>query len=113
MYIRSKLFEGKTDKEAEHYNTKYSIEPLSEELKNIIKNPKSSTEKKKLGHPPQNNLIAKNFDVLPEKKEMSAKPFLLKSWDECTDLWYKKDDKFERPKAAVSCKIYTNDCLWV
>ena len=26
------------------------------------------------------------------------------------DLWYQKDDKFERPKSQVSMKIYTNDC---
>ena len=38
---------------------------------------------------------------------------LLMRWPECTDLWYKKDDKFERPKSIVNYKLYTNDCLWM
>jgi secreted Zn-dependent insulinase-like peptidase len=25
-------------------------------------------------------------------------------------LWYKKDDKFERPKSIITMKIYTGDC---
>jgi len=34
---------------------------------------------------------------------------LLKTWDD-TEVWYKKDDKFKRPKGIVNFKIYTNDC---
>ena len=64
--------------------------------------------KKKLGLPPANNLIPKNFDILEKNELYSVKPTLLKQWED-TDLWYKKDDKFERPKAIVSMKIYTND----
>lgn len=36
---------------------------------------------------------------------------MLQQWND-TDLWYKKDDKFERPKAIVNLKIYTNDCMF-
>ena len=25
-------------------------------------------------------------------------------------MWYKKDDKFDRPKSMVSMKVYTKDC---
>ena len=25
------------------------------------------------------------------------------------DCWYKKDDKFKKPKGKIGCKIYTND----
>lgn len=39
---------------------------------------------------------------------MSAKPSLIKKWDN-TELWYKKDDKFLRPKAVIGMKIYTQD----
>lgn len=60
--------------------------------------------------PPSNTLIPKNFDILPKAPEMSQKPTLLTSNDNY-DLWYLKDDKFERPKAYVSLKIYTGDCL--
>lgn len=28
-------------------------------------------------------------------------------------MWYKKDDKFQRPKSIVNFKFYTNDCLWI
>lgn len=54
-------------------------------------------------------MVPKNFDILPKNEEYSAKPILLKQWDD-TDLWYKKDDKFDRPKSEISMKIYTNDC---
>lgn len=54
-------------------------------------------------------LIPTNFDILPKQAEYSAKPTLLKKW-RGVDLWYKKDDKFERPKCKISMKIYTNDC---
>ena len=64
---------------------------------------------KKLDLPPANNLIPKNFDILPKNEEQSALPKLIKSWND-TDLWYKKDDKFERPKASVNLKFFTQDC---
>lgn len=32
----------------------------------------------------------------------------MKQWED-TDLWYKKDDKFKRPKAVINMKIYTTD----
>ena len=59
--------------------------------------------------PPANNLIPTNFDILPKNEEFSQKPQLIKQWED-TDLWYKKDDQFDRPKSQVSMKIYTNDC---
>lgn len=72
-------------------------------------NPNCEIKSKKLGLPPANNLIPKNFDILPKNEECSKKPILLKQWDD-TDLWYKKDDQFEKPKAHVNLKIYTSDC---
>ena len=62
-----------------------------------------------LGLPRPNILIPKNFDILPKNAEFSKKPTLLKQWPDA-DLWYKKDDKFDRPKSDVSLKIYTKDC---
>ena len=41
---------------------------------------------------------------------MSQKPCVLKQWADDTDLWYMKDDKYQRPKGIVSLKIYTGDC---
>ena len=36
----------------------------------------------------------------------------MQQWDELADLWYKKDDKFKKPKGIVACKIYTDDLLY-
>ena len=59
--------------------------------------------------PPKNNLIPTNFDLKEKNEEFSQSPNLIKSWSDA-DLWYKKDDKFGRPKSVVSMKIYTKDC---
>mmetsp|Transcript_12503 Transcript_12503/g.21036 ORF Transcript_12503/g.21036 Transcript_12503/m.21036 type:complete len:243 (+) Transcript_12503:1089-1817(+) len=109
IFLRSKSFEGKTTEEAEWYSTKFSSETIPDELLQKMKNPASPVGSKKLDLPPANNLIPKNFDVLAKQEDHSAKPKLIKKWEDC-DLWYKKDDKFERPKAIVEMKIYTNDC---
>jgi secreted Zn-dependent insulinase-like peptidase len=61
--------------------------------------------------PPQNNLLPKNFEILPEDASLSDRVKLLKTWDD-TEIWYKKDDKFKRPKGIVNFKFYTNDCLF-
>ena len=64
---------------------------------------------KLLDFPPPNNLIATKFDILPEDAKLSEKPQLIAQWDGIADLWYKKDDKFKKPKGIVACKIYTSD----
>jgi secreted Zn-dependent insulinase-like peptidase len=63
---------------------------------------------KKLDLPPVNNLIAKNYDVLPKSAPPAKVPQVIKQWED-SDLWYMKDDKFETPKAVVYMKLYTND----
>ena len=75
----------------------------------MIADPKCDELVKKLDYPPPNNLIAKNRDILPKNEKYSTTPVLLKSWPGETDLWYKKDDKFGRPKAVISFRFYTND----
>lgn len=61
----------------------------------------------KLNLPPENTLIPENLDVLPVNEEL-AKTHILKQWED-TDLWYQKDNKFDRPKAYIYMKIYTGD----
>jgi len=58
--------------------------------------------------PPKNNLIPKNFDILPPNADLSTKPLIIKE-DENTHVWYHKDDKFQKPKGVVRLKLYTND----
>ena len=67
---------------------------------------------KPLDLPPPNNFIATNFDVLPDDASLSARPMLVKQWEDQADLWYKKDDKFKKPKGTVACKIYTDDLMF-
>jgi len=73
-----------------------------------MNSPKCEIKKNKLDFPPANNMIPKNFDLLDEMADLSGKPSLVKSWDN-TELWYKKDDKFKRPKSIINMKIYTLD----
>mgnify|MGYP002631469620 CR=1 FL=1 len=62
--------------------------------------------------PPINNLLPKNFEIMAKNEELSKTPVMIKQWPDCTDLWFKKDDKFERPKTYANLKLYTNDCLY-
>lgn len=78
-----------------------------------MKNPNVPIIRSKFDYPVKNDLIATNFSVLPKNIQLSKEPMLLMRWPECTDLWFKKDDKFERPKSIVNYKLYTNDCLWL
>ena len=118
IYLRSKTFESTPELcpiEDNWYLTKYGKEQFNEKLLSLMTAPnvrESQKSKKNLDLPPQNNLLPKNLDVLPhlEGAETNKKPVLLKQWADDTDLWYLKDDKFERPKGMVSLKIYTGDC---
>jgi len=65
-------------------------------------NPAVDETIKKLGLPPKNNLIASNLQYLPDNKEYSKMPILLKKWPKCTDVWYKKDHKFKVPKVVIN-----------
>ena len=49
---------------------------------------------------------------MPEDESLSARPLLVQQWDDLADLWFKKDDKFKKPKGIVACKIYTDDLMF-
>lgn len=90
------------------YNVDFSREKYGEELLNKMKKPVVADNGKNLDLPPVNTLLPKNFNVLATDAAISAKPTLLQQWEE-TDLWIKKDDRFNKPKALIACKIYTSD----
>ena len=94
------------------YRFDYSLEKFDETLLEQLNNPEVADNGKKLDFPPANNLIPKNFDILPKDESLSARPILLEQWDGLADLWYKKDDKFLKPKARVAMKIYTRDLFF-
>lgn len=73
-----------------------------------MKKPAVANNGTKLDLPPVNKMLPKNFNVLKADARISLKPTLLQQWDD-TDLWGKKDDTFNKPKAIIACKIYTGD----
>ena len=109
IMVRSQSFGEEVNQVEEWYGTRYSVDDISPGLLDKILNPNVEVKEKKLGLPLPNNLIPKNFDLLPEEVLYSQWPILLQQWDNA-DLWYKKDDKFKRPKSKVSLRIYSNDC---
>ena len=110
IMVRSRSFENETDQTEYWYGTKYKVEEFKPELLEKIINPKISKQQRSgLSLPPRNILIPKNFDLKPKLREFSQKPKLIKQWPDC-DLWFKKDEKFGRPKSMVNLKIYTKDC---
>jgi insulysin len=96
-----------TDSVEKWYGTKYKVEEIPSDLKELMKRPAGRT--KKFGLPPQNILIPKNVDIKPDVKEYSEMPKKLCYWLD-SDVWYKQDAKFDRPKSIVSLKVYTPDC---
>lgn len=108
IIMSSKTFESIADQEAEWYGTKYAIETYSDELIAKMKQPNCVVKTKKLDLPPANALIPKNFSILAKDSAASNQPRCIKTWDGA-ELWYKKDDKFEKPKAQVDVKIHTGD----
>jgi insulysin len=108
--VASKSFDEST-LPIKHYFYKfgYSLEKFDDALLESMRNPVVVDNGKALDFPPPNNLIPTNFDILPKDESLSAKPILLQQWDDRGDLWYKKDDKFQKPKAFIASKIYTND----
>jgi len=105
--LKSKDFEGQTDKKSNFYFAPYSKSSLeAENLVEPLKNPK--TEDGLFGLPPQNTLLPKNFDILAKDPELSALPVKVLDQDGL-QVWYQKDDKFEKPKAIFRLKYYTAD----
>lgn len=110
IFLKSKSF-GEDEKlelkEEKWYKTKHIVEPFSADLLKKMNEPNCDVSKLKLDLPSANTLIPENLSVLPEDKDL-GKTHLLKKWDDA-DLWYHKDNKFDRPKAYVYIKVYTGD----
>jgi secreted Zn-dependent insulinase-like peptidase len=90
------------------YNIKFHSEKYPEALHALMLHPTVKDNGKKLDLPPENKLIPTKFDLHPENKDHSAQPVFASLWED-TDLWFKKDDRFHKPKGHVAAKIYTND----
>lgn len=72
IMLRSKSFEGQTDQVEEWYGTQYKVEEVRQELLAKMQSPNLDLTETNLGLPNANNLIPKNFDILPKDPEFSA-----------------------------------------
>lgn len=112
VFITSQTFEDvDLPLKEKWYKIDYSSRKFSDEMMSSLRKPVINLNGLKLDLPPQNNLLPKNFEILAEDVSLSDRVKLLKTWDD-TEIWYKKDDKFKRPKGIVNFKFYTNDCLF-
>ena len=112
ILLRSRSFEGHTDREVPHYKTKYQVTDLPEDLLSKLENPVADQSSKKFGMPPPNNLIPTDFAIHEQDVGFSTTPILVKRWPRVADLWYKKDDLFKKPKVYIVANIYTKDLLF-
>ena len=108
VIIRSKSFEadGSCTQEDTHYGTKFSKQPYTDAIKEAMEHPEKLVAKHNLGLPPVNTLLPKSLEIKPKDPEYSEVPKLIKEYEGDTEVWYLKDDKFERPKAIVTLKVY-------
>ena len=104
IIIRSKSFEAECTREDPWYGTKFSKEKFTESLFDLMRNPK--LPEGCVGMPPVNTLLPENLDIVAADSVNSSVPTLIKEWPGDTEVWFLKDDKFQRPKAFVSLKVY-------
>jgi secreted Zn-dependent insulinase-like peptidase len=112
--LRSKTFEatGECTSEDRYFGTKYVKAPYPASLLEAMKNPaKLIQPEAKLGLPPVNPLLPKNLELVPADPEYAQVPKLVQEWESDTEVWYMKDDKFERPKAIINVKVYSGKGL--
>jgi Secreted/periplasmic Zn-dependent peptidases, insulinase-like len=94
------------------YSIKYSVQQFDQDIfelynGNIQLNPKIT--KKKLGLPPKNIFIPKRFDLYYEKNEnIPDEPIRLED-HKLSVIWMKKDNKYNLPKGAAYCRIYSKE----
>lgn len=103
LFLRSKSFDGKLKDTEYWYKTSYETEKINEVLLKRIISPDAPIKDKKLDLPPQNNLIPDNFRIL------SKRPTLIATHPDA-DLWFFKDERYNKPKAKVGMRLYTKDC---
>ncbi|KAI9096425.1 Metalloenzyme, LuxS/M16 peptidase-like protein [Phlyctochytrium arcticum] len=89
---------------AKWYGTEYSVEALSEELKQSLHDVGYNPE---LHLPTRNEFVPENFDIRhPEGTEKRSQVVIIKE-TELTRMWHKKDDTFWVPKANVWFQLKT------
>jgi insulysin len=112
VYLSSKSFEesecGKTEV---WYGTKYDKEKfihINDKKFSYFFDHKNLEIRHTLDYPPSNKFIPDNFNLLKNSENLSEKyPTKILSTNN-TSVWYKQDDTFQLPKAAILLQIFTN-----
>eukprot|EP01100_Stratorugosa_tubuloviscum_P005628 TRINITY_DN250_c0_g1_i1.p1 TRINITY_DN250_c0_g1~~TRINITY_DN250_c0_g1_i1.p1 ORF type:complete len:1068 (-),score=379.42 TRINITY_DN250_c0_g1_i1:64-2979(-) len=104
VFLVSKGFESKTDKNEFWYGTSYSEETVVENL--IQRCEKSSSIDNGLALPKINPFIASRFDLFELSSNAPKVPILIKNTP-FFKLWHKQDDTFKLPKYSLFLSIET------
>lgn len=108
MFLTSKKFKDEQLPLMEKwYSIRYSSNKYSQCLRDTLILPGLKKNGKVLDLPLENVLLPTNFDLLPSTNATEIE--CVKKWDN-GEVWYKKDDKFLRPKGIVNMRLYTTDC---
>ena len=106
IYLCSKLFEKDCNLTENYYGTKYYKEKLT-----ITEDEINSYNCKDIfDYPPENNFIAKNFDILPPPEKISKYPEKIIDHKNM-EVWYLQDAIFKMPKAYSVTQFITPEDL--
>lgn len=89
------------------YQTKYSIEPLSESIIKAFEHPEIPTNSKKIDIPAKNTLLPTNFALFTSAEDLLPKDLIN---NESIELWFKQDSTFKVPKTSLRLRFKSNDC---
>ena len=111
VYLSSKDVEKDCDSAEKWYGTKYSCKPFTSEYRQMFENPGVSASKsgKTLNLPPTNIFVPTNFEIFAKNHtELPNLPQKVYESDR-TEIYYKQDNRFLKPKASMHIKLYSDD----
>ncbi len=97
----------------EWYSVKHTVAPFEQYIKDYYEGKHIATPKKphhkKLDLPPRNVFIPANFDVFATAQDnLPEDPKRIKE-EKLSEVWFKRDNKFFVPKAAINLMIYLRE----
>lgn len=99
----SKKYEGKTDRTEKWYGTEYKLERLDEQLVKELSSSDLSNDRLRL--PAPNDFIPVDLDLIKHDTDSLPKHPRIVYSNGLTRLWYKEDNKFLLPKAAIRLEL--------
>ncbi|KAL4508543.1 hypothetical protein ABPG72_003847 [Tetrahymena utriculariae] len=103
--VISKRFADQCNLTEPIYGTQYSVERINQQLRDLLSNPKIDVIhdliKPNTFLPKNMDLFTKQIDTLPQY------PYLIRN-EESSEVWFKQDNHFQKPKASVKVEISFN-----